>query len=59
MPGVWPRRRPSGIGTLVQDMNDKGTVERVTLLWNVADRVYILSGAITPDFAVTIASAVE
>lgn len=49
----------TGPATLVEDFDDSGKRERVALLWNVPDRVYLLSAPITPEMAVTIANAIE
>lgn len=49
----------AGPATLVEDLDEHGQTERITLLWSVPDRIYILSGAITADLAITIANAVE
>ena len=47
----------SGPGTLIQDTDKKG--ERVTVVWSVSDRVYLLSGRIAPELAITAANAVQ
>ena len=46
-----------GPGTLIQDTDKRG--ERVTVVWSVGDRVYLLSGRITADLAIVVANAVE
>jgi hypothetical protein len=46
----------SGPGTLIQDTDKKG--ERVTVVWSVSDRVYLLSGKIAPELAIATANAV-
>jgi hypothetical protein len=49
----------SGPATLVQQMNDKGAVERTTLMWSVPDRVYLLTGSLSRDLTIATANAVQ
>jgi hypothetical protein len=44
-------------GTLIQDSDTKG--ERVTVVWSVGDRVYLLSGKISAELAIATANAVQ
>jgi len=48
----------TGPATLIEDFGDNGEVERITLLWAVPDRVYILSGGISRDLAIALANAI-
>ncbi|MDP8982931.1 MAG: hypothetical protein M3O35_20330 [Acidobacteriota bacterium] len=45
-----------GPGTLIEDSDKKG--ERVTVVWSVSDRVYLLSGRISGELAIATANAV-
>jgi hypothetical protein len=50
----------SGPGTLlVQKARWRNTRDRVTLVWSVPDRVYLLDGTISRDLAITVANAVR
>jgi hypothetical protein len=44
----------SGPATLVEDLSDNGKIERVTLIWSAADRVFVLSGKMSADLAVAV-----
>jgi len=46
-----------GPGTLIEDSDKHGG--RVTVVWSVGDRVYLLSGRISAELAITTANAVE
>jgi len=50
-----------GTGTLIYDYDEAkpDRVERLTLVWNTADRVYILSGPLGERLAVAVANAIE
>jgi hypothetical protein len=52
-------RLNSGLGTLVQESGDDGAVKRVTLLWSVPDRVYLLSGTLSRELMIATANAVQ
>ena len=49
----------SGPGTLVQEKNADGLVERTTLVWSVPDRVYVISGRLSRELAIAAANAVQ
>ncbi len=49
----------TGPATLIEDFGDNGRLERVTILWAVPDRVYVLSAAIRPDLAISLANEIE
>lgn len=49
----------TGPATLVDDLGKDGQSERVSLIWSVSDRVYLLSGAIKADSAIEIANATQ
>jgi hypothetical protein len=49
----------SGPATLVQQMDDGGTVKRTTLVWSVPDRVYVLTGKLSRELAIAAANAVQ
>jgi len=46
-----------GPGTLIEDSDKKG--KRVTVVWSVGDRVYLLSGRISAELAIATANAVQ
>jgi hypothetical protein len=49
----------TGTATLIEDLDDHGRVERVSVLWSAPDRVYILTGAISADMAIATADSVN
>jgi hypothetical protein len=49
----------TGPATLIEDIGDNGRIERVTVLWSVPDRVYMLSGAISADLATAVANSID
>jgi hypothetical protein len=49
----------SGPATLLQETGDDGTVKRVSVLWSVPDRVYLLTGSMHRELAIAVANAVE
>ncbi|HEY1756587.1 MAG TPA: hypothetical protein VGG72_14390 [Bryobacteraceae bacterium] len=52
-------RLNSGPATLLQELEDDGSVKRITLVWSVPDRVYLLSGKLRRELAIATANAVE
>lgn len=51
-------RLDSGPSTLLQEMGDDGNVKRMTVVWSVHDRVYLLSGKLSRELAIATANAV-
>jgi hypothetical protein len=49
----------SGTATLLQETDGDGSVQRITLLWSVPDRVYLLTGKLSRDLAIATANAVQ
>jgi hypothetical protein len=49
----------TGPATLIEDFGDNGRLERVTVLWSVPDRVYVLSGAFSADLATAVANSID
>jgi hypothetical protein len=49
----------SGPATLLQENDNDGSVERMTVVWSVSDRVYILSGKMPRKLAIAAADAVQ
>jgi len=49
----------SGPATLLRESGDDGGVTRVTVLWSVPDRVYLLSGKLSRELAIATANAVQ
>ena len=49
----------TGRATLIEDLGGNGQVERVSLLWSMPDRVYLLAGTIAADHAIAIADSVQ
>jgi hypothetical protein len=50
----------SGVATLLQETPaSQGQVGRVTVIWSVPDRVYVLTGMLSRDLAIAAANAVE
>jgi hypothetical protein len=47
----------SGPATMIEDTDAKG--DRVTVVWSVGDRVYLLSGKISAELAIVTANAVQ
>lgn len=45
--------------TMIEDFDDNGNSERVAVIWSASDRIYLLSGKITDEDAVAIATAVQ
>jgi hypothetical protein len=52
-------RLHTGPATLIEDFSDNGQLERVTILWSVPDRVYVLSGAFSADLATAVANSID
>lgn len=52
------RLRSGGHGTLVHDLNDDGSLQRTTLVWSTADRLYVISSSLSDDEVIAIADAV-
>jgi hypothetical protein len=48
-----------GVGTLIENVGDDGSLERVELMWSAGDRLYAFSGATTADVAITVANSIE
>jgi hypothetical protein len=48
----------SGQGTLVHDLDDDGNLQRTTLVWSTADRLYAISAALSDDEVIGIANAI-
>jgi hypothetical protein len=49
----------SGAGMMIRDFDDNGQQERVALLWSTSDRIYMLSGKMSENLAVTVANSVQ
>ena len=49
----------SGTATLVQEPPARGRAGRLTMLWTVPDRVYLLSGNLERQLAIAVANAVQ
>ena len=49
----------SGPATLVQETGKSGAATRISLLWTVPDRVYLLSGTLSRELTIAAANAVE
>jgi hypothetical protein len=49
----------SGPATLLQETGKNGAVERITVVWSVPDRVYLLSGTLSRELAIATANAVQ
>jgi hypothetical protein len=49
----------SGTATLVQEPPRQGRAGRLTMLWTVPDRVYLLSGMLERGLAIAVANAVQ
>jgi hypothetical protein len=49
----------SGPATLLQETGDDGAVKRITVVWSVSDRVFLLSGKLSRDLAIATANAVQ
>ena len=49
----------SGPATLLQETVDGGALARITMVWSVSDRVYVLRGALSRELAIATANAVE
>src|SRR5204863_10106308 len=49
----------SGPATLLQESGDEGAVKRITVVWSVPDRVYLLSGKLSRELAISTANAVQ
>ncbi|HLJ46658.1 MAG TPA: hypothetical protein VKU01_11655 [Bryobacteraceae bacterium] len=48
----------SGPATLVRQSGDGDNAERIMVIWNVPDRLYVLSGQMTRELAISVANAV-
>jgi hypothetical protein len=49
----------SGPATLLQEVQEDGAMKRITIVWSVPDRVYLLSGKLSRELAIAIAGAVQ
>jgi hypothetical protein len=49
----------SGTATLVQESPAWGRAGRLTMLWSVSDRVYLLTGTLERQLAIAVANAVQ
>lgn len=49
----------TGPATLLQETGDDGAVKRITVVWSVPDRVYLLSGKLSRELAIATANAVQ
>jgi hypothetical protein len=52
-------RLNSGPATLLEERENDGSVKRITVVWSVPDRVYLLSGKLSRDLAIATANAVQ
>lgn len=52
-------RLRTGIGTLLHDLSDEGKSERVTLMWSVPDRLYLVSAGTSDDVVIALANSIE
>jgi hypothetical protein len=52
-------RLNSGQATLLQEKENDGSVKRITMVWSVPDRVYLLSGKLSRDLAIATANSVR
>jgi hypothetical protein len=48
----------TGQGTLIHDDNESNSAERVTLIWSVSDRIYVISANASDDRVIEIANAI-
>lgn len=48
-----------GFGMLIEDLNDRGSVERTALVWTSAERVYALSGHMDRQLAIAAANSIR
>jgi hypothetical protein len=49
----------SGPGMLIEDFDENGQSERLSIVWSVADRIYALSGKMTRELAIATANSLE
>jgi hypothetical protein len=49
----------SGPATLVEEKSNNGAPDRITLLWSVPDRIYLLNGTLSRELIVATANAVQ
>ena len=49
----------SGSATLIHELDQQSHSTEVTLIWSVADRLYVLSGPMTDDVAIRIANGLN
>ena len=49
----------SGPATLLEEKAAAGAVKRLTVVWSVPDRVYLLSGNLSRELAIATAGAVQ
>jgi hypothetical protein len=49
----------SGPATLLQETENDRAVKRITVIWSVPDRVYVLSGNLSRELAIATANAVQ
>ena len=49
----------SGRATLLQETENNGAVKRITVVWSVPDRVYLLSGNQSRELMIATANAVQ
>ena len=48
----------AGEGTIVHDLNEDGSLQRTTLVWNTPDRLYAISSNLSDDEIIAIANAI-
>jgi hypothetical protein len=51
-------RLRTGEGTIVHDLNEDGSLQRTTLVWSTADRLYAISSNLSDDEVIGIANAI-
>jgi hypothetical protein len=49
----------SGPATLVEEKSNNGAPDRITLLWSVPDRIYLLNGTLSRELTTAAANAVQ
>lgn len=47
-----------GEGTIVHDLNDDGSLQRTTLVWTTADRIYVISSNLPDEQLIAIADSI-
>lgn len=64
-PWIWERATieeidlNSGPATMLLETGDDGGVKRISMIWSVPDRVYLLSGKLSRELAIATANAVQ